>query len=87
MADYRLTNGGVIRESDGATIPATMQNSDWRKYQEWVEGGGVADPAPPAPPVLSDEAMVEARAAVDPAITERALINEICDEAKAVEIA
>lgn len=48
MADYRLTLSPdiVIRTADGAAIPNSMDNADWRVYQEWLGAGNTPDPAP-----------------------------------------
>ena len=54
---YVLAEHGVIRASDGASIPADDRNRDWRAYQEWLSEGNVADPIP-AP-------------VIDPAVAER----------------
>ena len=45
---YQL-NGehGVIRLSDGAAVPSTAGNRDWKEYQEWLGAGGIPRPAPP----------------------------------------
>jgi hypothetical protein len=46
MANYRLTNTDVvIRTADNAFIPNDPTNRDWVKYQEWLDDGGVPDPA------------------------------------------
>ena len=44
---YRLSkdNTAVIRKADGASIPLSPGNRDYQEYLEWVEGGGVPDPA------------------------------------------
>ena len=44
MADYKLTNGGVIRNLDGAIIPNDINNSDWKGYLAWVDLGNTPDP-------------------------------------------
>lgn len=46
----------VRRLADSADIPNAPLNRDWRKYQEWVDGGGVAEAAdqPPTPIDLSN---------------------------------
>lgn len=48
MADYKLNgvddSSGVIRNSDGASIPNAPGNRDWREYIEWIENGGIPDP-------------------------------------------
>ena len=50
MADYKYSvdinseNYGVIRLSDGASIPPDTRNSDWREYLEYVDTGGKTDP-------------------------------------------
>ena len=43
---YTLSESGVIRASDGASIPDDDRNRDWRAYQEWLAEGNVADPIP-----------------------------------------
>lgn len=53
MADYKLTAQGVIRRADGAHIPDSPGNRDWRKYQAWLLAGNTPDPADP-PPVQID---------------------------------
>ena len=50
MAAYRLANGGVIREADGAFIPSDPLNSDWQIYQVWLAQGRTPDPAPAVTP-------------------------------------
>ena len=43
---YKLTNStGVIRTSDDALIPADADNTDWRKYQQWLAAGNTPLPA------------------------------------------
>lgn len=49
MADYQLTENGVIRTADGAWIPDETANRDWQEYQKWLEDGGVPDPYVPPP--------------------------------------
>ena len=44
MADYKHTENGVIRLSDGAAIPNDPGNRDWVAYQEYVDAGGDTDP-------------------------------------------
>lgn len=56
MADYRLTEADmwVIRTADHTIIPNDPANTDWIKYQKWLDAGGVPDPyvepPPPTPP-------------------------------------
>jgi hypothetical protein len=40
---YKIVGDGVLR-SDGACIPNTMDNRDWRQYQEWLAEGNTPDP-------------------------------------------
>jgi len=49
MSDYILSEFGVIRASDGASIPESDDNRDWRAYQEWVNAGNTAAPYVPEP--------------------------------------
>jgi len=42
--DYKLFEQGIIRLADGAFIPATEDNRDYRDYLHWVEKGGVVAP-------------------------------------------
>jgi len=44
MAKYKLFSAGVLRD-DGAQIPASENNRDWREYLEWQAVGNVPDPA------------------------------------------
>ncbi len=50
---YTLSTSGVVRDSDGASIPNDPRNADWQAFQEWQQAGGVPNPALPqeAPPV------------------------------------
>ena len=52
MITYQLTDFDTVVRNDGAIIPTDPANSDFACYLDWVEAGGVADPAPvvvPAP--------------------------------------
>lgn len=40
---YKLMENGVLR-SDGACIPNSMGNRDWRRYQEWLADGNTPEP-------------------------------------------
>jgi hypothetical protein len=55
MADYTLTDGSsVVRNDDGAWIPADPHNADWQKYQAWLASGYT--PLPYQPPPAAPEA-------------------------------
>jgi hypothetical protein len=44
--------GFVVRDADGATIPAAPSNIDWQAYQAWLAAGNAPTPAPAvAPPI------------------------------------
>ena len=57
--NYTLSESGVIRAGDNASIPESDDNRDWREYQEWLAEGNVADPIPV--PVI-DPAVAERKA-------------------------
>ena len=40
---YKLSSTGIIR-SDGACIPNSEGNRDWREYQEWLADGNTPEP-------------------------------------------
>ena len=46
MSDYILSESGVIRTSDNASIPDDDGNRDWREYLEWLADGNTPDPIP-----------------------------------------
>ena len=46
--NYKLTTGGILR-SDGANIPQDHDNRDYQAYRNWLDAGGVPDPADPLP--------------------------------------
>jgi len=46
MSDYILSESGVIRTSDNASIPNDDGNRDWREYLEWLADGNTPDPIP-----------------------------------------
>ena len=59
---YTLSEFGVTRGSDGASIPESDDNRDWRAYQEWLSAGNVADPIPVPvidPPVAERKALAK----------------------------
>lgn len=39
---YQLTKIGVLRLSDGASIPNDPDNTDWQAFVAWRDAGGVA---------------------------------------------
>ncbi|MDH0100119.1 hypothetical protein N7320_02165 [Stutzerimonas stutzeri] len=44
---YQLTDNGVIRLSDNASIPNAEGNRDWQEYQVWLADGNSPLPVPP----------------------------------------
>lgn len=40
---YKLMENGVLR-SDGACIPPTEDNRDWRRYLRWLDEGNTPEP-------------------------------------------
>jgi len=59
MSDYTLSEFGVTRGSDRASVPDADGNRDWQAYQEWVAEGNTPDPIPT--PVI-DPAVAERKA-------------------------
>lgn len=53
--EYKLLKGGVIRNSDKASIPDDENNKDWVRYTIWLAAGNTPDPQDPAPPPTQDE--------------------------------
>lgn len=45
---YKLTTGGILR-SDGANIPKDPDNRDYQAYRNWLDAGGVPEPADQPP--------------------------------------
>lgn len=41
-----IANSDAVRRADGAIIPASTGNADWRAYQVWLVAGGVPTPVP-----------------------------------------
>ena len=63
---YTLTeNTAIIRDVDGATIPAETTNIDYQEYRHWLSLGNAPTPyvAPPAP-IPSSVALWRAKAAL-----------------------
>ncbi len=60
--EYQEMQGGVVRLTDGAFIPDSDDNRDWRAYQEWLAEGNTPDPAPDPQPDPDAIAIAEARA-------------------------
>lgn len=61
MSYKLLANGCVLRLSDNAAIPPTMDNCDWVAYQAWLNAGNKPLPVeitPPAPKTLQDGDLV-----------------------------
>ena len=48
----RLSNSAVLRLKDGACIPFSEGNADYREYCAWVEAGGVAEAVVILPPSI-----------------------------------
>jgi hypothetical protein len=68
---YKLINnsyGGtaqmIQRLSDGASIPADPQNTDYAAYLQWLSEGNTPDPADIPPVVIPDISMRQARLAL-----------------------
>jgi hypothetical protein len=54
---YQLTtppSTSIIRLSDGALVPVSSDNPDYREYLEWLKAGNTPDPAPaPGPDYIA----------------------------------
>lgn len=82
---YQLTKStAIIRNSDGASIPADPANTDYAIYLSWVEAGNTPDPVAvvPAPPVTS-VSLFQARAALmsTPSATPGKTLFDLADAA------
>ncbi len=53
--NYRLTETGVQNLETTAFIPATIQNADWRDYQDWLSEGNTPEAKLPPPVLFVDE--------------------------------
>ena len=75
---YTLTEYGVIRASDGASIPESDDNRDWRAYQEWVAEGNTPDPIPTPviDPAVAEQKVLEKSAQDKIATTAALTANE-----------
>lgn len=65
MPNYKLTDSGVLRLTDGAHIPNDPGNRDWREYQDWLAEGNMPNPADPPPgptPAETAKEIMRARA-------------------------
>lgn len=51
LADHSgVRHDFVVRDRDGAIIPADPANTDWQAYQAWLKAGNApAQGAPPTP--------------------------------------
>lgn len=85
MASYQLTQSGttILREVDGAYIPAAPANADYVTYLAWLAAGNTPDPAPviPNPSIIpvpafwarftaAEQAAIEAAAVLNPSIAQ-----------------
>lgn len=62
---YRLAEYGVVRLSDGASIPADARNMDWLAYTAWREGGGAPISGAAVPVVVTRKQALLALLAAD----------------------
>lgn len=60
---YQLTEIGVLRLSDGASIPDDEQNLDWREFVAWRNAGGMPMQMPTPEVVYQPPQITEAQAA------------------------
>jgi hypothetical protein len=65
---YTLTQtSAIIRNADGAAIPADPLNMDYAAYLAWVEAGGVPNPAPTPPAPVPSCQLWQLQAVMPPA--------------------
>jgi hypothetical protein len=71
MAKYKLNiRGGGVRREDGASIPPTTDNRDWREYLRWLDDGNTPDPAQ-TPEEIQAEEEAAAQAVIDEKIQKK----------------
>jgi hypothetical protein len=65
---YTLTQtSAIIRDADGAAIPADPLNTDYAAYLAWLGAGGVPNPAPIVTPLAPSCKVWQLRAFLTPA--------------------
>jgi|TARA_R110000823_G_scaffold207721_1_gene338248 hypothetical protein len=55
MYKEKRGSSSITRLSDGANIPPTEENMDWRAYQQWLSEGNTPEPAETAEEIATRE--------------------------------
>lgn len=67
---YTLTaTSSVVRDADGANIPADARNADWQIYQAWLAAGNTPTPYTPPMPSAAQAAAAQYAAALAAGLT------------------
>ena len=74
--NYKIFKQGVQRIADGANIPPSNDNMDWREYQKWLFTGNTPLPAD-IDPVVVPQPTLQDVIAVLPAPIKAALAARI----------